>query len=67
MPESVKSADCNVVDIGTRHQMLSEAGVLLRRRVLLEKDADISDESYRSELLAITAQELLWAKRWGVS
>lgn len=57
----------DVVDIGTRHQMQAEACALLRRRVLLEKNDSVTDDQYRSESIALTAQELLWAKRWRVS
>ena len=65
MAELVKKAE--IIDIGTRHQMMCEAGALLRRRVLLEKNSSISDDVYRSEMLLLTAQELLWAKRWEVN
>lgn len=64
MNELAKTAE--VVDIGTRYQMYAEGYDLLRRRVLLEKNALISDEAYQSEQLLITAHEMQWAKRWGI-
>lgn len=56
----------NVVYLNDAYARMREADVILRERVILERNRAFSDFEYAQAVMDLQIKELVWAKRWNI-